>query len=156
MLTSKVDVLVVEDNIHDVNFIRQAVLESGLHIKILHIQNGADAIDYMERCALTGDYPRMILTDLRMPKMDGYELISYIKASDQSCDIPLVVMSTSEQDCDVERSYRMGASSYLVKPMDVDIFIENLASLFRYWLVLNQPAVTDGSMASFMRFSCAA
>ncbi len=152
-----IDILIVEDNPHDVVFIKQAINEVGLPLHIHHIQNGADAIDFLnELTAQNLMPPRLILSDIRMPKMDGYEFMQYIKSNDKLREVPLVVVSTSEQDADIERSYRLGANSYLIKPMDVSIFIDTLVRVFRYWLSVNQPPHDEHSMETFMRFSTAA
>lgn len=152
-----IDILIVEDNPHDVVFIRQAIQEMDMPLNVKHIQNGADAIDYLDH--LTGSNnaaPRLILSDIRMPKMDGYEFMQYIKDNDKLRDVPLVVVSTSEQDADIERSYRLGANSYLIKPMDVSVFIDTLVRVFRYWLTVNLPPAQEQSMDTFLRFSSAA
>ncbi|MBS1625731.1 MAG: response regulator [Bacteroidetes bacterium] len=152
-----IDILIVEDNPHDVLFIKQAINEVGLLLNVKHIQNGADAIDYFNNLtASSGIPPRLILSDIRMPKMDGYEFMQYIKGNDKLRDVPLVVVSTSEQDADIERSYRLGANSYLIKPMDVTIFIDTLVRVFRYWLGVNQPPREEHTREAFMRFSTAA
>lgn len=152
-----IDILIVEDNPHDVVFIKQAISEVGLPLHVHHIQNGADAIDFLTDLTGRGGMPpRLILSDIRMPKMDGYEFMQYIKDNDKLRDVPLVVTSTSEQDADIERSYRLGANSYLIKPMDVSIFIDTLVRVFRYWLSVSQPPKGEQSMDTFMRFSTAA
>lgn len=152
-----IDILIVEDNPHDVVFIKQAIVEVGLPLHVHHIQNGADAIDFLDDLSSKdGVPPRLILSDIRMPKMDGYEFMQYIRDNNKLRDVPLVVVSTSEQDADIERSYRLGANSYLVKPMDVSVFIETLVRVFRYWLSVNEPPQGDQSMQSFIRFSTAA
>ncbi len=152
-----IDILIVEDNPHDVLFIKQAISEVGLPLHVKHIQNGADAIDFLNGLTAGGDIPpRLILSDIRMPKMDGYEFMQYIKGNDKLREVPLVVVSTSEQDADIERSYRLGANSYLIKPMDVTIFIDTLVRVFRYWLSVNQPPHEEHTREAFMRFSTAA
>lgn len=157
LMDSLIDILIVEDNPHDVVFIKQAIHELDMPLNVMHIQNGADAIDYLD--ALTSKKepaPRLILSDIRMPKMDGYEFMQYIKAKDNLRDVPLIVVSTSEQDADIERSYRLGANSYLIKPMDVSVFIETLIRVFRYWLSVNEPPLREQGMEAFTRFSTAA
>jgi two-component system response regulator len=142
MQYDKLDILLIEDNIHDVTFIMEAVKASGMDLKLHRLPDGAEALNFLygKESFLnrdTGDQPKMILTDLRMPKMDGYDLLKLIKKDDKTKEIPVVVMTTSSSDDDIERSYRLGANSYLVKPMDIDVFIDKLIKVFNYWLKVN-------------------
>jgi CheY-like chemotaxis protein len=160
MLNEKIDILLIEDNIHDARFIKYAADTSGLKLNILRLPDGAEAIDYMYGAGQyegrnTSDIPKMILTDLRMPKLDGYALLQKLKGDESTRDIPVVVMTTSSSENDIERSYSLGANSFLIKPMEIDVFIDKLIKVFNYWLLVNivkGDGFDDSGLKAFCQF----
>ena len=154
MERNNLDILLIEDNIHDVNFIRYAMQSSGMDIRMQRLPDGAAAIDYLQgRGGYEGrdltDRPRMILTDLCMPKLSGYDVLEAIKNDDKTREIPVVVMTTSSSDIDIEKSYKLGANSFLIKPMEIDLFMDKLVRVFHYWL---DAGASDGDGSIDKRF----
>ena len=137
-----IDILLVEDNIHDARFVNEILIGMRSGLKLLRMEDGQDAVDFL---FCEGKYnhrefyerPKLILTDLRMPRMDGCELLEKIKADERTKDIPVVVMTTSTLDADIAKSYRSGANSYLVKPIDFETLTYSLKAVFDYWFNVN-------------------
>ena len=137
------DILLIEDNPHDAELTSKALRKSGLADKLLVLQDGVEALEFLFG---TGAYqdrdpyylPKVILLDLKLPKVDGLEVLRRIKSEDRLKMIPVVVLTSSEQDSDIQESYRLGANSYIVKPVDFDKFFQAVAELGLYWLFLNR------------------
>lgn len=139
-----VEILLVEDNPSDAELTLQTLQENNLvnHVKWLH--DGAEALDFL---FAIGEYagrditktPKVILLDLKMPKVDGLEVLKQIKDDERTRAIPIVVMTSSREERDIVESYRLGVNSYIVKPVDFDQFSEAVKTLGMYWVLLNQP-----------------
>jgi CheY-like chemotaxis protein len=134
----------VEDNPHDVELALRALSKNHLANRVVVVSDGAEALDfifargaYADRKVENG--PKVILLDLKLPKVDGMEVLKTIKADLRTRVFPVVVMTSSSEDKDVIESYHLGVNSYLVKPVDFDKFVEAVANLGLYWLLLNQP-----------------
>jgi two-component system, response regulator len=135
-------VLLADDNATDAELTTHALEQGGINGNIIWVQDGEAALAYVFR---TGEFaqrpvgnPRLMLLDLHMPKIDGPEVLARIKADPKTRTIPVVIMSSSDQDADMLRSYARYANSYIVKPVDFREFTEQFGRLGKYWLYINQ------------------
>jgi two-component system, response regulator len=137
-----VEILLVEDNPHDAEFMTRALKEGGIANKLHWVKDGQEALDFLFRKnAYAGRddvLPRLILLDLKMPRVGGIEVLERIKADDRTKHIPVVVMTASNEEVDVVRSYDLGINSYVVKPMDFPTLIEIARHAGYYWLAINR------------------
>jgi CheY-like chemotaxis protein len=138
-----VDLLIVEDNPDDLELTLRALRKSKVKISIQTVKDGAEALDYLlgrgPYARHTPQLPKVIVLDLKLPKVDGMEVLRQIKTSERTRAIPVVMLTSSQQDRDVIESYRLGVNSYVVKPVDFSQFAESIAQLGYYWLGLNHP-----------------
>lgn len=147
MLNDKaVEVILIEDNPHDAELALRALKKHGLANKVQLLQDGAEALDFVFGAgAFAGreinHRPKLILLDLKLPKVDGLEILRRIKADDRTRTIPVVVMTSSQEEKDIVESYKLGVNSYIVKPVDFDKFVNSVADLGLYWLLLNKVPV---------------
>ena len=144
MESKAIDILLVEDNPFDAELTLRALKE----IKILnHIQvltDGEEAVNYLFGL---GEYegrdlslnPKVIFLDLKLPKLDGLEVLKKVKSDARTKSVPIVIVTSSKEERDVVKSYKLGVNSYIVKPVDSNKFIESIKELGFYWLILNQP-----------------
>jgi two-component system, response regulator len=139
-----VEILLVEDNPNDVELTLHALRTSHLANDIKVVRDGEEALDfimcrgpYSDRDIESG--PRVILLDLKLPKVDGIEVLRQTKADPRTKMIPIVILTSSTQDKDIVESYRLGVNSYMQKPVDFQQFTEAVHQLGLYWLVYNQP-----------------
>ena len=139
-----VDILLVEDNPNDLELALRALKKHHLANNVIVARDGAEALDFIFG---TGSYadrqiekiPKVVLLDLKLPKVDGLEVLRRIKADERTKTIPVVVLTSSQEERDVVDSYRLGVNSYIVKPVDFDQFIDSVSKLGLYWLVCNKP-----------------
>ena len=138
------DIMLVEDNPNDVELTLHALRRHVPDIKVEVVRDGAEALDcifctgdYQERNIL--DQPRCILLDLKLPKVNGIEVLRQLKADERTRGIPVVALTTSTEARDIADSYRLGVNSYITKPVDFEEFSEAVRQLGRYWLQLNRP-----------------
>lgn len=132
------DILLVEDNEHDAELTLRALKKHRLASHIHWTKDGAAALDYLLGSAAMPPLPRVILLDLKLPKVDGLEVLRRLKSDDRTKSIPVVVLTSSNQESDLLQSYQLGVNSYLVKPVEFDSFSETVAQFGLYWLRLNQ------------------
>lgn len=139
----EVEILLVEDSTSDAELTIRALKKKNLANKLIHLKNGAEALDfifgrgqYSERSVLK--VPKVILLDLKMPKVNGLEVLAQIRADENTRTIPVVVLTSSKEDPDIDACYRLGVNSYIVKPVDFDNFMRAVSELGFYWLLLNQ------------------
>ena len=144
-----VEILVVEDNPQDLELTLRALRKAKLSNRIQVARDGAEALDFIFG---TGEHagrqiengPKVILLDLKLPKVDGLEVLEKVKADPHTKSIPVVVLTSSKEQKDVVESYRLGVNSYIVKPVDFEGFASAVGELGLYWLLLNQPPKIDG------------
>lgn len=137
------EILLVEDNADDAELTLRALKKHNLANKVHHVADGAEALAFL---FATGAYegrvaatvPKVVLLDLKLPKVDGMEVLRRIKADERTRDIPVVILTSSREDRDIIEGYRLGVNSYVQKPVQFDRFVEAVAQLGLYWMVLNQ------------------
>lgn len=137
------EILLVEDNPHDAELTVRALKKNNFINQIIHLKDGAEALDYLFH---EGQYkdrtdnkkPAVILLDLKMPKVNGIEVLKKIKSNPETKLIPVVVLTSSNEDPDVAACYELGVNSYIVKPVGFEKFTNAVAQLGLYWLLLNQ------------------
>ena len=143
MDTKPVDILLVEDNPNDVELALRALKKSGLANNIFVVNDGEDALDFIY-CRnkfnnRNPDFiPKVILLDLKLPKVDGLEVLRTLKSDDEKKVIPVIVLTSSNQEKDMIESYKLGVNSYIQKPVDFDQFVASVNAIGYYWLLLNQ------------------
>lgn len=142
-MNTQADVLLIEDNSNDAEMTIRALKKNNFVNKIVHLPDGAAALDYLfgqgaylERN--TEITPKLILLDLKMPKINGIEVLKKIKSSESTKTIPVVVLTSSKEDPDIAECYALGVNSYVVKPLEFDEFVKAIAHLGLYWMLLNQ------------------
>jgi two-component system response regulator len=136
-------ILLVEDNPDDATLALRAFRKSNLNRDIVTVQDGVEALDFLfGRGAFAGRdtraLPDVILLDIKLPKLDGLEILKRLRADEHTCLIPVVMLTTSQEKEDLVRSYKLGANSYIRKPVDFNRFFEVMNQVGSYWLVLNQ------------------
>lgn len=138
-----VNILLVEDNPHDVEMTLRAFRKNNLANKITVVEDGEKALNFIFARGEFKDrdithLPRLILLDLKLPKVDGLEVLREVKSNEQTRYIPVVVLTSSREEKDIVESYRLGVNSYIVKPVDFDKFLKSVGELGLYWLLLNE------------------
>jgi len=139
----EVEILIAEDNQEDAELTIRALKKHHLANKIVHLIDGAEALDFIYgQGAYTGrdinQVPRVILIDLKMPKVSGLEVLKILKADPRVKTIPVVILTSSAEDPDIKEAYELGANSYIVKPVDFNMFFKTVADLGLYWMVVNK------------------
>ena len=144
MVEKVIDILLVEDNPSDAELTLHSLRGSDPNERIEVVRDGVEALDfvfctgrYAHRCIENG--PKVILLDLKLPKIDGLEVLQRIKSDPRTHAIPVVVLTSSREERDIVESYQLGVNSYIVKPVDFDQFTETVGQLGFYWQQLNQP-----------------
>lgn len=140
----QIEILLVEDNVYDAELTIQALREGNVVNNIVHLTDGADALDFIYREGKyegqLHTYPKLILLDIKMPKVTGIEVLQRIKADDATKEIPVVMLTSSNLDPDIEICYRLGVNSYVVKPVGFDDFTKAVNQLGVYWMMVNARA----------------
>lgn len=144
MANNLVEILLVEDNPNDVELTLYALKQNHLANHLEVVRDGAEALEFL---FCTGRYagrqiengPKVVLLDLKLPKVDGLEVLRRVKADPRTRPIPVVVLTSSREERDLVESYELGVNSYIVKPVDFQQFTEAVRHLGMYWLLLNQP-----------------
>ncbi len=138
-----VDILLVEDSLEDANLVMRSLKKNNLANNITHVEDGAEALDFIfAREAYSSrnveDKPKVILLDLKMPKVSGLEVLRELKADPRTHSIPVVIMTSSREDKDLMESYKLGVNAYVVKPVSFEGFVKAVAELGLFWLMLNE------------------
>ncbi len=140
-----VEILLVEDNPYDAEMTIRALKVNNFGNNIHHVKDGAAALEYLyaENGSLREETPRVILLDLKLPKVDGLQVLRKIKSDESAKTIPVVVLTSSNQESDLEECYQLGVNSYVTKPVEFENFVKAVSNLGFYWLLLNKlPAGT--------------
>jgi two-component system response regulator len=138
-----IEVLLVEDNQHDAEMTMRALRKGNFLNKLHWVKDGVEALDFI-RCSDTyasrtpTERLKVVLLDLKMPRLSGIEVLRELKSDPRTHDIPIVVMSSSSQERDVVESYKLGANGFVTKPINVSNFMEAVAQIGMYWLLVNQ------------------
>jgi two-component system response regulator len=142
-------ILVVEDSPRDAELVLEALAGHHLANEVVSLRDGADALDYLYRrgqfAGRENGQPAVVLLDLKMPKVDGTEVLRQIKSDPQLKIIPVIVMTSSREESDLHASYQLGANAYVVKPLKFQDFVEAVTNLGVFWAIINEPP--PGSVA---------
>lgn len=143
MENNEVEILLVEDNLNDAELTIRALRKNKIANNLIHLNDGAKALDFLfGEGSFSGrnvkNKPKIILLDLKMPKVDGIEVLKRIKSDVFTKKIPVIVLTSSKENPDIETAYALGANSYIVKPVDFDGFMKAITELGCYWILLNQ------------------
>lgn len=144
MEMNTVEILLVEDNPNDAELALRALAKHKLSNRVFHVKDGAEALDFIFSNGVyigRDGYPKVILLDLKLPKVDGLEVLRVIKSDERTRVIPVVILTSSREEKDIVESYRLGVNSYIVKPVDFEKFVHCVLELGLYWLLLNQPPI---------------
>lgn len=139
-----IEILIVEDNPSDAELTVRALKKNNLANNLFVVEDGQEAIDFL---FCKGKYssrnidnpPKVILLDLKLPKISGLEVLRMIKSDPRTADIPVVVVTSSQEEPDIKEAYKLNVNSYVVKPVDFVQFVEAMSTLGLYWLLINQP-----------------
>lgn len=143
MTDSEVEILLVEDNEDDAKLAIRALGKQNFANKLLHLSDGVEALAFI---FATGTFegrnilhtPKVVLLDLKMPRVNGLEVLERIKSDPRTKIIPVVILTSSSEDPDIRRAYELGANSYIVKPVEFDNFVKAISELGLYWMLLNK------------------
>jgi CheY-like chemotaxis protein len=140
---SDVEILLTEDSIDDATLTIRALTKSGFTNKLYHVKDGAEALDYLYCNGIYASRnilkrPKLILLDLKMPKVSGMQVLEKIKSDPDFKSIPVVILTSSKEDPDVKKCYELGANSYIVKPVDSDKFFLAIKEIGMYWMILSE------------------
>ena len=143
-MNTAIEVLLIEDNPHDAELTIRALQKCNLTNRLVHIADGQSALDYLFGTGAhegrdVQQQPKVVLLDLKLPKLDGSEVLRRLRADERTKLVPVVVLTSSREDRDVLETYKLGANSYIVKPVDFEKFSEAVCNLGMYWLLLNEP-----------------
>ena len=136
MTQTPVEILLIEDNPDDAGLAIRALKKNNLANNLLHLQDGQEALDFLFDD--NNQMPKLILLDLKMPKVDGIEVLRKLKSDERKRIIPIVVLTSSKEERDIVESYKLGVNAYIVKPVDFDQFVKAVTELGFFWLILNQ------------------
>ncbi len=140
-------ILLAEDSPHDAEMAIDALRDANLANPIVHVEDGVEALDYLLRRGRfqgreDGD-PAVLLLDIKMPRMDGLEVLTELRKDIRFNHLPVVILSSSREESDLARSWDLGVNAYVVKPVDVDQFFDAVRTLGRFWAVLNEPPAAE-------------
>mgnify|MGYP006175487083 CR=1 FL=1 len=136
MMDGQIEILLVEDNPEDAEMTMRALRRNNLVNRLHWVKDGAEALEYL--LAKDRQKPKLVLLDLKMPKVDGIEVLRRMKADAIARSIPIVIMTSSNEERDVVETYRLGANSYIVKPVEFEAFLETVAKIGLYWVLTNR------------------
>jgi len=144
---SLVDILLVEDNFDDAELATRELKKHNMANNLFHVKDGAEALEFIfgtgkyESTRDIGHAPKVVLLDIQMPKVNGIETLQKIKLDERTRSIPVVMLTSSKEDPDIQKCYSLGANSYIVKPVNFEGFAAAIKNLGFYWLLTNQPLV---------------
>jgi two-component system response regulator len=139
-----VDILLVEDNPRDVELTLRALKKRNLANRLFVLEDGVDALDFIFARGKFAEreshhHPKVVFLDIKLPKMNGLEVLRAIKSNPETQGIPVVMVTSSREDPDIKTAYELGANSYVVKPVEFEAFQDAMLQLGFYWLMVNQP-----------------
>jgi two-component system, response regulator len=142
-MNREIEVLLVEDNSSDAEMTIRALKKNNLANRLLHLKDGAEALDFLfaegtYSGRVTENMPKVILLDLKMPKVNGIEVLQKIKSDVRTKKIPVVMLTSSREDPDIQKCYELGVNGYVVKPVEFDEFHKAISDLGFYWMIINQ------------------
>jgi two-component system, response regulator len=142
-IMKSVEILLVEDNPLDAELITRTFRKHNIANELFTIEDGAAALDFIfgkgEYSGKNSSKPKMILLDIKLPKLNGLEVLKELKAHPETRTIPVIMITSSQEDPDIKLAYELGANSYVVKPVEFDKFQEAVRTIGMYWLLINQP-----------------
>ncbi|MDF2437980.1 MAG: response regulator [Bacteroidota bacterium] len=143
-MNTGLEIILIEDNVDDAALVIRALKKNNLANKMIHLKDGAEALEFFfgkddKNPELPNVAAKVVLLDLKMPKINGMEVLERVKSDPRTKQIPIVVLTSSAEDPDIKRCYELGANSYIVKPVEFDNFSKAVADLGMYWLILNNP-----------------
>jgi two-component system response regulator len=140
----EIEILLVEDNMDDAALTIRALKKNNVINNILHLEDGAQALDfifsegeYADRAETTT--PKLILLDIKMPKINGLQVLQRLKSDERTKKIPVVMLTSSKEDPDIKKCYELGVNSYIIKPVDFENFQSAVSQLAVYWQLINEP-----------------
>lgn len=133
-----VEVLLVEDSVDDAELTIRALRRRNLANSVYHAEDGLEALEFLHGGDVSRPPPRVILLDLKLPKIDGLEVLRRLRADERTRRIPVVVLTSSKEDRDLQKAYALGANSYIVKPVDFTKFADVVGQLGMYWVLMNE------------------
>ena len=139
-----VEILLVEDNPRDAELTIRALKKKNLANHLYHVEDGVEALDFLfGRGKYSGrdssDMPKVVLLDLKLPRVNGLEVLSTMKSDQRTQTIPVVIVTSSAEDPDIQTAYQLGANSYVLKPVQFEAFVEAMTKIGVYWLLVNHP-----------------
>lgn len=141
MANGEVEVVIIEDDPNDAELITRVLRKHHLANKLVLLKDGAEALDFLLGVGSPGPgapQPRVVLLDLKLPKVDGIEVLRRLKGDERTRNIPVVVLTSSKEDYDLKATYELGVNSYITKPVKFEEFAEVVSELRLYWLLMNQ------------------
>ena len=147
METNDVDILLIEDNPYEAQLTIRSLASKNLTDNLIHIDDGAEALDFIFARGIyknrpIKNHPKLVLLDLKLPKVDGLEVLRQIKADERTKTIPVVILTSSKEEQDITTSSIYGVNSYIVKPVQFEEFSKTVGELGMYWMLLNQTPVS--------------
>ncbi|GAB2534936.1 response regulator [Rhodanobacter koreensis] len=140
-------ILLVEDSMADAEMAMDALNEAHLANPVVHVEDGVECLDYLhargEWASREPGDPAVVLLDIKMPRMNGLDVLTHMRKDERMRRIPVVILSSSREESDLARSWDLGANAYVIKPVDVDQFFEAVRTLGQFWAVLNQGPEND-------------
>jgi two-component system response regulator len=133
--THEIDILLVEDNPNDAELTQRALKKSDIGARLAIARDGAEALDYL---LSNRPKPKVVFLDLKLPKIDGIEVLRRVRSEERTRNLPIVVLTSSQEERDINECYQLGVNSYVVKPVEFDKFYKAVGDLGMYWLVLNK------------------
>jgi len=134
-------VLLVEDSVHDIELALEVFSEESVAEEVVVVKDGQQALDFLQNAApyKSAESPILVMLDLKLPKVNGLEVLRRIKSDPDLHDIPIVMFTSSREESDLKHSYALGANAYVVKPIDFEEYIRAVRSLTEFWTEINQP-----------------
>lgn len=143
---NEVEILLVEDNKTDAELAIHALKKVKLGNRLIHVKDGVEALEFLfatgkYAARVSKDNPKVILLDIKMPRLDGIEVLKQIRSNPSTKRIPVVIMTSSKEEHDIIRSYELGVNSFVVKPVDFDSFSKAVSEMGMYWVLMNEPPI---------------